>query len=67
MTGKKLPDYSVAYNFEIVRVDSSVYTGPVAVASMCCFVVQAVITDNRASCIHRCCISNNTEELMQLV
>lgn len=37
-----------------------------AASSMYCFVVQTVITDNGASCIHRCCISNNTEELMQL-
>lgn len=37
-----------------------------AASSVYCFVVQAVITDNKASCIHRCCIANNTEELMQL-
>lgn len=39
----------------------------VAAASMYCFVVQTVITDMEVSCIHRCCLSKNTEELMQLV
>lgn len=64
----KRPDFIITtYNLTVVSGDSSVLTEQAASASIYCFVVQTVITDNGVSCIHRCCISNNTEELMKLV
>lgn len=53
--------------FSLTGSGSSILSAPVTSDSKCCFVVQTLIRDTVASCIHRCCVCNNTEALMQLV